>query len=456
MTTGTRDTRTFESTPMPGLPGGQTNRGGIVSWSGADSAVTRRPKRPWTLRTIRYQKTILKKGVPKSIVKVRTFRVYGIAPPKVDYRSPHAFTKTWDYSYLSPTLGNYYAGGQFWQNTTMLLPNVNPVDTWGSADEYKLLEKLAAQTEGGWNITNFLGAEGKDTVKFILDSANRIYRALVAVRRGKLDRAIEQLTHAGDGFRRAKGAKPSADAISYQLEVYRNALKELAHSGHRQAPGGAKGWRQLTADNWLEFHLAAAPLMGDVKAAAEQLAYTFNRPQKLVYAVSRRKGYSALSAQQSGTSHEWHVNVLQRDVRIKAFLTELPSIAQLSGIMDPEIVVWNAIPLSFVVDWFYPIGNWLESRATSSHLTGTFVRSDKYSYVIKDYLGEWYNPGHFYSMTCTTGGDQERRYGQFTRSISTTLAVPPPTFEPLGAFTSWARAATAVALISGFAGKRGF
>lgn len=448
MTTGSYDTRRSTAATTSSGSAGTYKEGSAVSWSGGDSATLRRKRRRYHLREIVYEKSFLKKGKTVVVQRVRHQRVYEPKPvePVNARRVPHPFTKNWTTTIYRPTAlksvlaGTVVSGPPDGLGLTGVAP---PADRWGSKDEYKLLEKLKNLTEGGgFNMASFLGAEGKDTVKFLFDTANRIYRTIAAVKRGNLNRALAIAKSSKDGFKRVRDLGKTKDQIAYQTEVYRNALSELA----RGSPSHKKeGWRNLTANNWLEYHLAVEPLLGDVKAAAEQLAYTLDRPQSLRYAVKRE--VEANGVRPSNGAY-WLVNIKRHRANVVAYLSELPSVAQLSGLMDPEVVVWNAIPLSFVADYFVPIGDWLEARATASHLVGQFVRSDKIETEVRNCAGttSTFIAGGF-SNKCLYDGGTTWRSGSFVRSVASTLNVPLPDVNPLGALTSWQRAATVVALI---------
>lgn len=41
------------------------------------------------------------------------------------------------------------------------------------------------------------------------------------------------------------------------------------------------------------------------------------------------------------------------------------------GLQNPALLAWELLPYSFVVDWFYPLGNWLENQSALKGLTLT-------------------------------------------------------------------------------------
>jgi len=128
-----------------------------------------------------------------------------------------------------------------------------------------------------------------------------------------------------------------------------------------------------------------------------------------------------------------------------ARIEEKGSIPQMLGLTNPEMVMWELLPYSFVADWFIPIGDWMEARALVQGLKGTFITADKK-------LGLAFPPTSKY-FTAQPRGNY--RWLEFDRSISTTIKVPLPTFKPLTSVASWQHCANVVGLlISGFAGGR--
>lgn len=137
----------------------------------------------------------------------------------------------------------------------------------------------------------------------------------------------------------------------------------------------------------------------------------------------------------------------QESKRILALLTEVNTPA-LAGLQDPLSVAWELLPYSFVLDWFIPVGNYLQARALPQAISGQYI----ISYRRRARL-------NFLWIHQTSGSEQiiwkkraEGSYEQysFTRSITTTLPNPPlPKIKPLGSVPSWQKALTSVALLVG-------
>jgi len=170
-----------------------------------------------------------------------------------------------------------------------------------------------------------------------------------------------------------------------------------------------------------------------VHDGAAFLAHHLNTPLQHVVKVRR-------SVKQVGFQPDWLHSSNRVTVNLKAILREV-DVPQLAGLQDPASVAWELLPWSFVVDWFIPIGNWLECRGLASSLTGTFVISTKN-------IGECrhFKKGGSYPMESPM---EYRKILTFDREISTSLSVPVPSLKPLGKALSWRHCENAVALLVG-------
>jgi hypothetical protein len=203
------------------------------------------------------------------------------------------------------------------------------------------------------------------------------------------------------------------------------------------------------ADNWLELQYGWLPLLKDAEAAAIMLSHHLNVPMRQSYRVRIMRGEDPppritqvgyLPTQTATGKAEFrHTRVLIARVEEKG------SIPQLLGLTNPELIAWELVPYSFVADWFIPIGQWMEARALVSRLKGTFIQCDKQTGVAKTPTSSYFafKPrGNYFSVV-------------YSRTVSTTIKVPMPTFKPLGKAASWQHCVNAVGLlVSGFAGRK--
>jgi hypothetical protein len=119
-------------------------------------------------------------------------------------------------------------------------------------------------------------------------------------------------------------------------------------------------------------------------------------------------------------------------------------------LLDPEVVMWNLVPFSFLADWAIPLSDWLTARGFAQGLDATFITSNKRTGVAYEPQGK----GLFKSDP----SDGEALFSRvlFDRTVSSTLAVPKPTTTPLAKALSWRHMTNAVALLISNHGGRGY
>jgi hypothetical protein len=201
----------------------------------------------------------------------------------------------------------------------------------------------------------------------------------------------------------------------------------------------------VVASNWLQLQYGWLPLLKDVYDGAEFLAHHLSYPLQKVVRVHRRVkgtvandyGYATFGGALCYTKLD-----------IKAIIAEKDVVA-LSGLTDPLSVAWELLPYSFVIDWFIPVGNYLQARGLSNSLKGLFVVSIKEFASAKGLQGT--------NFEISEGDGYEWMKIHFRRLLYNDLEVPFPSFKPLGKVASWKHCANAVALlVSSFSGNRAF
>jgi hypothetical protein len=121
------------------------------------------------------------------------------------------------------------------------------------------------------------------------------------------------------------------------------------------------------ADNWLAMQYGWKPLLQDVHGATESLA-RFNFADYSVRQVKASGKSKAVTRTPivSYTDHEAGVVHTVVTSRCKIGLrytldNRLTSFLQQTGFTNPINLFWEVLPYSFVVDWFLPIGPYLET-----------------------------------------------------------------------------------------------
>lgn len=356
----------------------------------------------------------------------------GYFQPQNPTSDEHAYSCTWERVHHPATLllndanddGSWDLGGwcapaqaSMWFNPTASVP-------WTGNDDIALVGKLRSKVVGtDFNLGVAL-AEIDKTVLMIADHARIIRKTGLLVRKGRFSDALSELT----SYRKTKGLKTASG-------LYENNPKRIA---------------KTYAQKQLEWVYGVKPLLEDVQHGAEALSAELNVPRQRVYRASRERKiaddpYAFFNA--SRPPDGWYAyapvkSYIGKKVGIKLIVTEVNPV-QLSGITDVKSILWERTPWSFVIDWFIPVGQWLEALSFQNAVSGTYVVSTK---------NEWWWSG-IKSLNkhaaMYTYGDVPigMRSGSFTRTISSSPPVSPPTFKPIGKIASVQHCINAVSLL---------
>lgn len=118
------------------------------------------------------------------------------------------------------------------------------------------------------------------------------------------------------------------------------------------------------ANRWLEYQYGFRPLMQDLYGAAEELGKNLDSgiPRYQFCRVSEQKSGAVFESQ--ALFKHWRnttrTHSAQARVRYVIRRAGLKQLAQV-GITNPALLAWELIPYSFVVDWLFPVGDWLSS-----------------------------------------------------------------------------------------------
>lgn len=269
---------------------------------------------------------------------------------------------------------------------------------WASLDSMKLQSKLVEAIRGHDFNLGVAVAEGKQTVNMAKDALLKIGTAFVALKRGNFALAARQF-----------GTKT----------IPNSKLKPSDISGR-----------------WLELQFGWIPLLSDVKAAAEAYHKLSSPPKVDVIRVSHR---SAVSKQTGSDQYKTWQAISLETRTITYRLTESLSDARSLGLLDPASVAWELVPYSFVVDWFLPIGNYLENLNALPFLTGEYHMTTKY-----ESSGTAQGKPPY-----TIGASAQRYYSISNRGARTSgLQAATPSFKPLEKSLSPTHIWDAIALAS--------
>lgn len=188
-------------------------------------------------------------------------------------------------------------------------------------------------------------AERNKTAETVAKAAVTIAQMLIALKQGNLKKA-------GDAVGAHVGRRKSSG--------YRN--------NHRKKPLDA------VARGWLELKYAWEPLLMDVRGAAEALAKQRYRPIRGKASGSASITLNQVSTSKTSSTIKTTTNVGSYGIRFSCiYEVSAPQMPDLSGmgLLNPALLAWELMPYSFVIDWFLPIGDWLNSLDATVGLTFT-------------------------------------------------------------------------------------
>ncbi len=188
------------------------------------------------------------------------------------------------------------------------------------------------------------------------------------------------------------------------------------------------------ANNWLEYHLGIAPVVGDIYSAMHLLSQPIKRTH--VVAKSHHDGFVVARQQTSqafAMNFELRCKEILASCRADVAVTN-PNLFLLNalGVINPVQVAWQLVPLSFVVDWFVNVEQFLGSF---TDLLGLTIENASATFRCDGLYTEWWNN---YPMKGTID------IVAFDRYLG--LPVPKLAVRPWKAL-GWQRGLTAISLL---------
>lgn len=274
--------------------------------------------------------------------------------------------------------------------------------TLSDNDELTLLNRLGESIRGHtFDAANSFGAEGRDALKQIADAAGSFYHGVKQLKRGNVGGALANF-----------GLNPKME---------KNVGLHKSLSGKVLA----------TQLGWL-------PLLGDIKSATEALDAIVSRPLERTYSAKVKvKGYCHPASRITED-----IGFAQRSKKLTWTLSVTPTFAGQLSISNPWDIAdmaWNAATLSFVYDWFMPVGDYLNAQSIVTEFKGSGFFNLRYKYHASTTMAAL---GH----SIVSGNPYEIDHVEFSRVPVSTLTVPLPKFRDFKKVPSWARALTAVTL----------
>lgn len=270
-----------------------------------------------------------------------------------------------------------------------------------------------------WSAPVFV-LEGRQTVNLVLNAARTIGSAYRNLRRGNFVGALSNLGVQGNESARRR----------YNRQYGRDPTRAAANA-------------------WLSLTYGWRPLVNDVYNSMETLAETNSREQNReirVTSSSRRNDVEVADNYLiSGSPNIKGTRTLVTEESCRGVWRCKPTswnVAGSFGLLNPALVAWELLPFSFVVDWFLPVGRYLEGMDVPmrfQHLGGSIG----YKRQVKTYYTNW----KYENLSTSGGGVYETTYVTVQRDplgSAPTVGLDSIVFEPkLGA----SRVTSAIALL---------
>jgi len=276
----------------------------------------------------------------------------------------------------------------YWTNATGLA-KFNKY--WTARDETKLLAKLLTKSKGGTNFN--VGVSLAEVDKFASSTVGLIKN----VSFGAVDLASGRF----ENFARRFGASPPVPGRVRKL----NLSDPFAR--------------------FLEMSYCWQPAYNDLFSASEAFEQVSKGPRKKIFEASR-----VIQSVEKDTSTFLFPDRKITTVRRYTYeMYEEMSVFRQMGLGNPASILWERIPYSFVLDWFIPIGTYLELIGQVPFMKGRFMRSSMSKQTVNGKISGLYNAtvrstefsGPVHNVNC-----------YYDRTILASLSVPRPSFKVEG------------------------
>lgn len=203
-----------------------------------------------------------------------------------------------------------------------------------------------------FNLGTSLAEAGK-TVKLVVKTMSSFGRAMMALKKGKVDKAFDII-----GINR----RTSVGKLNF-ISNPRNVRIRTAGQHAKNLKYLMKR-RQISAGQaWLEMTYGWTPLIHDVYNAAEYAGMLSRATFNDIYVKGSASDSGVYNNPEDISKNATNVTAtckVKWAVGLKIIDAKLRNLEAL-GLTNPLSLAWELTPFSFVLDWIYPIGAYLES-----------------------------------------------------------------------------------------------
>lgn len=175
---------------------------------------------------------------------------------------------------------------------------------------------------------------------------------------------------------------------------------KMNKDGRLEPPKGFLNGLTEVAKAWLSAQYALKPIMNDVYDAVRILDEGYKRDPYLIFAATHveRRPLNIGKNWSNGSNIDTYVGHVE--VSSKAYMrvtNPLTYTLEQVGLTNPAAVAWELVPLSFVFDWFVPLGTYISNMKPPSGLElirrYTYQKWDVTLTGISDYSNLPWNQG---------------------------------------------------------------
>jgi len=309
---------------------------------------------------------------------------------------------------------------------------------WSSNDDIVLANKAIHKIRTHeLDLGKMLG-EHHQTLTLIGDSATKIYKMVKSLKHGDFRGAARALNITASKHTRSVNVHvryPKSGPLVSSKQVSTASWKEKRNL----LPNS-----QEIADNFLELQYGWRPLLSDVYAAGEAMASElYGKPVVDCYRTSRVRSNEGTDI--TGSDIKFFMQTYKK-VSLKIYYKQTETLPQRIGLENPLSVLWEVTPWSFVVDWFLPIGPYLDALGA--------LRTMKFQNVVTSTLirkkAVYRGTDTRYRRIYSGADGLELEESTFTRTVGgSTFFLPLPTVKPISEALSFEHAANGIALLVG-------
>lgn len=195
--------------------------------------------------------------------------------------------------------------------------------------------------------------ELRESVGLIGNAAITVYQVIKSLRRGRVSDAMRSISsYFGEN---RETYLPNRDVLNRRRR--RQGFRPISKADY-------------ASNMWLELQFGWLPILSDIQKTIRLVTDKINSSDRKILVFH---GYAngtvsqELALDTTMPFARWSGSA-RRDVKVRHSCTAHFEIVDpeeyflhVIGLSDPRSIAWEAVPFSFVVDWFIPVGHWLDS-----------------------------------------------------------------------------------------------